>query len=373
MHNSKKKKRHTLRNVFLIFILVLVLGGAAYGMTRYRSVKNSVNSSFKPSGVTKERDVSSALKNKKPISILLMGTDTGALGRDYKGRTDSMMVITLNPSKNKTTVTSIPRDTAVNIPGYKSVSPAKINAAYSYGQTKTAIKTVQKLLNIPIDFYALINMGGMEKVINQANGVDVTPTLSFKYEGFSFTKGEKTHMNGKKALAYSRMRYDDPQGDYGRQTRQRAVLTALVHKSSSVSTLLNQSFINSLSDQTQTDLTFDELTTIAKDYNSVRKNTSETHLQGNGEEVAKQSMEVMKKSELQHVTNFIRENLDLPHAKTGNIQFKPSTQSSTTTKSVQDINNIGSQRSTTGTSNKNSTGTNSGSGISNSGYSNSGY
>ncbi len=368
-----RRKKHALRNVFLSVILLIVLGGAAYGMTRYRGVKNSVNSSFKPSGVTKERDVSSALKNKKPVSILLMGTDTGALGRDYKGRTDSMMVITLNPSKNKTTVTSIPRDTAVNIPGYKSVSPAKINAAYSYGQTKTAIKTVQKLLNIPIDFYALINMGGMEKVINQANGVDVTPTLSFKYEGFSFTKGEKTHMNGKKALAYSRMRYDDPQGDYGRQTRQRAVLTALVHKSSSVSTLLNQSFINSLSDQTQTDLTFDELTALAKDYNSVRKHTSETHLQGNGEEVAKQSMEVMKESELQRVTNFIRENLDLPHAKTGNIQFKPSTQSSTTTKSVQDINNIGSQRSTTGTSNKNSTGTNSGSGISNSGYSNSGY
>lgn len=368
-----RRKKHALRNVFLSVILLIVLGGAAYGMTKYRSVKNSVNNSFMPSGVTKERNVSGQLKNKKPISILLMGTDTGALGRDYKGRTDSMMVITLNPSENKTTVTSIPRDTAVNIPGYKSVSPAKINAAYSYGQTKTAIKTVQKLLNIPIDFYALINMGGMEKVINQANGVDVTPTLSFKYEGFSFTKGEKTHMNGKKALAYSRMRYDDPQGDYGRQTRQRAVLTALVHKSSSVSTLLNQSFINSLSDQTQTDLTFDELTALAKDYNSVRKHTSETHLQGNGEEVAKQSMEVMKESELQRVTNFIRENLDLPHAKTGNIQFKPSTQSSTTTKSVQDINNIGSQRSTTGTSNKNSTGTNSGSGISNSRYSNSGY
>ncbi|WP_025086334.1 LCP family protein, partial [Companilactobacillus paralimentarius] len=132
-----RRKKHALRNVFLSVILLIVLGGAAYGMTKYRSVKNSVNNSFTPSGVTKERNVSGQLKNKKPISILLMGTDTGALGRDYKGRTDSMMVITLNPSENKTTVTSIPRDTAVNIPGYKSVSPAKINAAYSYGQTKT--------------------------------------------------------------------------------------------------------------------------------------------------------------------------------------------------------------------------------------------
>lgn len=350
MHrNNKKKKSHTLRNTFLAFILLIVLGGAAYGMTRYRGVKNAVNSSFKPSGVTKQRDVSNELKSKKTISILLMGTDTGALGRDYKGRTDSMMVVTLNPKSQKTSITSIPRDTAINIPGYKKESPAKINSAYSYGQTKTAITAVQKLLNIPIDFYALINMGGMEKVIDQAGGIDVTPTLTFTYEGITFTKGEKTHMNGKKALAYSRMRYDDPQGDYGRQTRQRAVLTALLHKSSSVSTLLNQSFINSLSDQTQTDLTFDDLTTIAKDYNSVRKHTSETHLQGTSAQVADQSMEVMKDSELQRVTNYIRSNLGLTHAKTGTIAYKPTANSATTTKTEQDINNIGMQRSTTST------------------------
>lgn len=344
MHNNKKKK-HTLRNVFLGFILLVVLGGAAYGMTKYRSVKNSVNSSFKPSGVTKDRNVNSQLKNKKPISILLLGTDTGSLGRDYKGRTDSMMVVTLNPSTNKTTITSIPRDTAVNIPGYKSESPAKINAAYAYGRVGTSIKTVQKLLNVPIDFYALINLGGLKKVVNKVGGIDITPSQSFKWLGYSFEKGKKTHMNGAKALAYSGMRYSDPQGDYGRQTRQREVLMAIVHKSGSVSALLNQGFIDSLSSQTQTDLTFDDLTIIAKDYRNVKKHTSETHLQGSGEEVAKQSMEVMQKSELQRVTNFVRENLELPHKKTGNIQFKPSSQSTNTAKSTTDISNIGMQKS----------------------------
>lgn len=353
-HRNKRKKKHTLRNVFLVLILLIVLGGSAYGMTKYRNVKNAVNSSFTPSGVTKQRNVSKELQEKKPISILLMGTDTGALGRDYKGRTDSMMVITLNPSTNKTTITSIPRDTAVNIPGYQKDSPAKINAAYSYGQAKTAITTVQKLLNVPIDYYALINMGGMEKVIDRAGGVDVTPTLTFTYQGYTFTNGEKTHMNGKKALAYSRMRYDDPQGDYGRQTRQRAVLTALLKKSSSVKTLLNQYFINSIANQTQTDMTFNDLTKLAKDYNSVRKNTSETHLQGTSAQVANQSMEVMKKSELQRVTDFIRKNLDLSKAKTGDIQYDPATQSSSTTKTDEEIKNIGSQRSTTSRAGSNS-------------------
>jgi len=203
MHNNKRKKKHTLRNTFVIFILLVVFGGMAYGMTRYRGVKNDINSSFTPSGLKKQRDVSKALNSKKPLSILLMGTDTGDFGRDYKGRTDSMMVLTLNPQSKKTTITSIPRDTAVNIPGYKKDSPAKINAAYSFGQTKTAMNTVQKMLNIPIDYYALINMGGMKKVIDRAGGVDVSPTLSFSYGGYTFTKGVKTHMNGKKALSYA--------------------------------------------------------------------------------------------------------------------------------------------------------------------------
>ncbi|AKP67392.1 LCP family protein [Companilactobacillus ginsenosidimutans] len=320
---KKKKKKHLLRNSFIILFLMMFAGGTAYGMTTYRGIKNSVNKSFKSSGVTKQRNVNAQLEKKKPISILLMGTDTGALGRDYQGRTDSMMVLTLNPNTNKTTVTSIPRDTAVNIPGYPEESPAKINSAYSVGQTKAAITTVEQMLNVPIDFYVLINMGGMEKVINQAGGVDVKPTLSFDYEGHSFTENKVEHMDGKKALAYSRMRYDDPDGDYGRQKRQRQVFTALIKKSSSIQSLLNQQFIKSLSDQTQTDLTFDEITALAKDYRSVRSHTEETHLQGIGAQVDNQSMELVKKGELQRVTDFIRKNLELDHSLTGNIQYNP--------------------------------------------------
>ncbi|MBL3531332.1 LCP family protein [Companilactobacillus zhachilii] len=315
----KKNRHHVFRNTLIIFILFIIGGSSVYGMTRYNGVKKAIDSSYHESGLKKQRNVGNQLQNKRPISILLMGTDTGALGRDYKGRTDSMMVITLNPTAQKTTITSIPRDTAVNIPEY---GLAKINAAYANGQTKTAIVTVQKLLNVPIDFYALINMGGMEKVIDQAGGVEVTPTLSFDYEDYHFQKGQKTLMNGTKALAYSRMRYDDPQGDYGRQTRQRAVLTALFQKSSSISTLLNQNFIDSLSGQTQTDLTFSDLKELAQDYRSARNETDQTHLQGHGESIDDQSMEVVDKAELQRVTDFIRGNLDLDKAPTGNIEYR---------------------------------------------------
>lgn len=314
-----RKKRHPIRNIIIVLILALLAGGTAYGMHKYESLKNTVKSSYKASGAKKLRNVNAQLSGKKPISILLMGTDTGALGRTFAGRTDSMMVVTINPKTDKTTITSLPRDTAVTIPGYEDYGIAKINAAYAYGQSKTAITTVQQMLNVPIDFYAIINMGGMEKIIDEVGGVSVTPTLSFSYGGYSFKKGVKTHMNGKKALAYARMRDDDPQGDYGRQTRQRKVIMALLAKSGSVSTLLNEDFIRSLTKQTQTDLTFSDLTALATNYLSATKHIKTTHMQGTSETINGQSMEVASKSELQRVTNYIRNGLGLAYKKTGTI------------------------------------------------------
>ncbi|GEA97977.1 LytR family transcriptional regulator [Levilactobacillus brevis] len=326
-----RRKKHHVRNFFLLLVLVLIAGGTAYGMKKYQSIKNAVDTTYQASGAKKLRNVNEVLSAKKPVSILLMGTDTGALGRTFAGRTDSMMVVTINPKTNKTTITSIPRDTAVNIPGYTSYGVSKINAAYAYGKSKTAITTVQKMLNIPIDFYAIINMGGMEKIIDEVGGVTLKPTLSFSYGGYTFKKGVKTHMNGKKALAYSRMRDDDPLGDYGRQTRQRKVIMALLNKSNSISSLLNEDFISSLSKQTQTDLTFNDLTALATNYRKATQHIKTTHLQGASETIESQSMEVASKSELQRVTNYIRKALGLSHKTTGTIAQMDSTSSTATT------------------------------------------
>lgn len=317
MHNNRRVK-HTFRNFSMLFVLIFVLGGAAFGMTRYRSVKSSMNSSFVPSGVVKQRDVNAQLKNEKPISILLMGMDSNETTGNYKGNTNSMMVLTLNPSSHKTTVTSIPRDIAIKVPGFAKNSPAMISSAYALGQTKTAVTSVEKLLNVPVDFYALVNMGGLEKTIDKANGIDVTPNASFTFDGYTFNKGVQTHMNGAKALAYVRMRSND---DYARQSRQRDVLTALVHKSSSISTLFNQDLIDSLTDQVQTDLTFDQMTSLAKSYNSVGKNVSDDNLQGTTTTISGQKMETVKTAELQRVTDTINDNLGLSKGSTGSIEY----------------------------------------------------
>lgn len=73
-------------------------------------------------------------------------------------------------------------------------------------------------------------MGGLEKMVNAVGGVTVNPTLTFKYGAADVTKGKKVTLNGKQALDYSRMREEDPLGDYGRQKRQRQIIQKLVIK-----------------------------------------------------------------------------------------------------------------------------------------------
>lgn len=180
----------------------------------------------------------------------------------------------------------------------------------AYGNAKELAKVLKKYFNIPINAYVLINMGGLQTIINKVGGVDITPNLSFTYEGYTFTKGEKTHMDGAKALAYSRMRYDDPEGDYGRQKRQRQILAALMKKAESATTLLNTSFISSLSKQVQTDMT-----SLAKNYLAATKNLESDYTHGTGYMEDGVSYQNISTAERQRIINLIRKAMGLKTKK----------------------------------------------------------
>ena len=189
--------------------IVIVGGVAAYKIHDTTSKIHSMDRSL-----SKKSD--SKTSSGKSVAYLLLGTDTGALGRNYKGRTDTMMVMVVNPVSNTTTMVSIERDTKIQIDGVD----AKLNAAYAYGDADSAMSAVEKLLDIELDGYLLVNMDGLKQLVDAVGGVDVKSPLTFDYEGYSFVENETYHMDGAKTLQLSRMRYDDPQGDYGRQIRQ---------------------------------------------------------------------------------------------------------------------------------------------------------
>ena len=140
-HQAKKNHRGCFFWGLLVTVIALIVGGK-YAYAKYTNAKNAANTIFQSSNVKKARDVNSTLKDGHPVSVLLMGTDTGALGRDFKGRTDTIMVAVLNPKKKTMTVVSLPRDAKVEVSGYESEYPSKLNAAYFYGGSGTAVKTV---------------------------------------------------------------------------------------------------------------------------------------------------------------------------------------------------------------------------------------
>ena len=300
----------------VLFVAVVLAGGFMY-----KNLRDATNNSYSPVSKTNKsnenRDkLDNLLAEKKPINILLLGTDTGEMGRTYKGRTDTIMMLSINPQKNETRVTSVPRDMKVKLPGYPEDGFVKINSAYAVGGVSETIKTLDKYYSVPIDGYILVNMKGLVKGVDQVGGVDVVSPLTFTNMGYSFEKGHKYHLNGKKALAFSQTRHGDPNNDYGRQDRERRVIVALLKKSVSPTTLLNSKFMNSISSSMQTDLTMNQMMKIAMDYRQATDHTYTDHAQGEGQMIdtphfGQMEEEFVDQKERQRVSNGIHKVLGI--------------------------------------------------------------
>jgi LCP family protein required for cell wall assembly len=317
---SAKQQKKRLRVIFFIIAAIFVIfsGFFFHHLSQiYQAAQTTAKKVYRSSQITKVRDSDQLLKAKRPISILLMGTDTGALGRNFKGRTDTLILAVLNPAKQKITLVSLPRDALVAVYGFENYYPSKLNSAYDFGGSGTAVKTVQKYLNIPIDFYATINMGGLENLVNAVGGVSIDPILTFSYGGYSFKKNQTQLMKGKEALAYVRMRHSDPLGDYGRQQRQRQVLSAIAHRAGGIKSLLSTTFFKEIAKQLRTDLTFKDFELLALNYRHTSRKIVSDHAQGSQDEINGVSYESVSENEKQRITNELRQALDLESATTG--------------------------------------------------------
>lgn len=286
-HHHRRRKRHIgcwiAEIVGVLLLTVLLVIGYAYknardaATTMYTPVSKSTKSNKNRSSLDKILDA------KKPVNLLILGTDTGAEGRsvkNYHGLTDLMMFVTVNPSKKHTLVTTIARDSKVNLPDYPEVSPIKLNSAYSLG------------------------------------GVDVISPLTFDNMGYSFKKGQMYHISGKKALAFVQLRHGDPRQDYGRQERERLVMMAAIKKSVSYKTILNSSFMQSLGDSMQTDLSMNDMIKLAMNYQGVTDNVKSDYAQGKSSSVNNQrfgnmEVEIMSTKERQRISNNIRQTLGI--------------------------------------------------------------
>lgn len=246
----------------------------------------------------------------EPFSVLILGIDTGDLGRSETGRSDAMTVLTVNPNTNQVSIVSIPRDTYSEIVGRGHMD--KINHAYAFGGTSMAINSVQNLFDIPIDYYVSINMESMQGIIDAIGGIKITPTMSFNHSGNSFKKNQPTLMDGSKALSYSRMRYEDPKGDYGRQYRHRQIIEGAMQKAASFDSIRNyKGILNALSANIKTNISFDEMIDIFNNYSNSANNIEQVQLAGYGEMKNGVYYEIMPNEEVERVQNHLKNELEL--------------------------------------------------------------
>ena len=276
-----------------IAVTLIVIGGgvAAFALHNTTSKIHSMDSSLSKASDTKT-------SAGKPVSYLLLGTDTGALGRTEKGRTDTMMVMTVNPNTKTTTMVSLQRDTKITIDGMTE----KLNAAYALGDAKQAMTTVEQLLDIKLDGYLLVNMKGLEQLVDAVGGVTVKSPLTFSYEGYSFTENQDVTMNGTEALAFSRMRYDDPRGDYGRQIRQQLVIEAVMNKlKADPKSALNNDFLDAVSDNVRSNISLTSMRNLATKYRDAGETINRDQMAGAGVMIDGVSYQEMSQDEITRV------------------------------------------------------------------------
>ncbi|WP_127848267.1 LCP family protein [Lacticaseibacillus hulanensis] len=284
----------------LAVLLVAVVGVGGYFYYQVHHTASEVYSWDKKKNKTSDTKTGEG----KPVTYLLMGTDTGALGRSYKGRTDTMIVMVLNPKTDTTTMVSIPRDTKIDMDGV----PVKINAAYSYGSSDSAVSAVENLINVKINGYLLVNMGGLEKLVNAVGGVTVTSPLSFTYEGKTFKKNQTYQLNGADALKFSRMRYDDPDGDYGRQRRQQLVISSIIGKlKDNPSKVLSGSFLDAVSENIRTDVSLNSVKNLALKYKEAAGNIKMDQMRGTGKRINGSDFQIQSSKEIARVHKILND------------------------------------------------------------------
>lgn len=313
--SGKHKTKSAGKKIFWTFFSIvvgLVVIGVGIGAKVYFDLSGSIKETYESverqnSGTQRETPVD--LESQEPFSILLLGIDTGDLGRTEQGRSDTMMVATVNPKKQKTTLVSIPRDTYVEIVGHGTED--KINHAYAFGGAAMSMDTIENFLDIPIDHYVSINMAGIQELVDAVGGIDVNNDMEFTQDGHTFAFGP-IHLNGEESLAYIRMRYEDPRGDYGRQLRQRSVVEAIVKQGLSLTGVTQyKSILDTLEGNMKTDMTFGDMQSVALNYRDAFSNFNSLQLQGDGFMQDGVSYQRVDETELQSVQAELKEQLKI--------------------------------------------------------------
>ena len=208
--------------------------------------------------------------------LLLIGID--ARPGETTGRSDTMMIVTLDPDGNVIKLTSIMRDLYVEIPGRKN---NRINATYVFGGPELLMETIELNFGVHIDHYIAVNFSMLGKLIDSIGGLTLTVENEYYMRRINavikqdnrvlgidrndqlLTEPGEQLMTGKQAQAYDRYRYGTADGDFGRTVRQREIITKIFEKLNQMTAIELMGLVVDNFDNVYTNLSVSDLASYA--------------------------------------------------------------------------------------------------------------
>lgn len=265
---ARKKKKHFFRKLLVtLLVLLIILTGTAYGIVRFYVAKMN----YQPY-VTEYVRGSDVYQEKGVTNILLIGTDERHTGDTE--RSDTMIVLSVNPKKRKVVMTSILRDSYVEIPGYGN---HRLNAAYQYGGAALLIQTIEQNFKVGIDYYAKVDFYSFVDIVDAVGGVmidvdegergyvngylnEINALLGAPEGDGYLTETGMQLLDGKQALSYARIRYIGT--DFQRTDRQREILQGVMTKARHASPKTLLSLLDMVLPQIVTDIPDHKMTML---------------------------------------------------------------------------------------------------------------
>ena len=284
--DKKTKKLPKWTKIVLCIFSAIILTIAALYTYSYYTVNNIVNKSEKIElkedelGVVDEEELKQYDDYTEIVNIALFGIDSTD---STSGRSDSIIVATLDPIHNKLKLTSFMRDSYVNISNY---GYDKLNHAYAYGGANLAINTLNTNFGLNITDFVAVDFASLPKIIDSLGGITIDITeeelnyINGYINNINSVSGTNSpiittpgahHVDGAQALAYSRIRYTSG-GDFKRTERQRTVLTALFNKALNVPATQYLDVISTLAQYATTNLNTNEILKLATKIGSMGLN-----------------------------------------------------------------------------------------------------
>lgn len=249
----KKGSKITLLIIGIIIgVFLISIGGVyIYGRHIYNKVEK-VEVDKDDIGITEEVEEKLSPYSDSIINIALFGVDSADA---TTGRSDSIIIATIDTTHKKLKLTSIMRDSYVNISG---IGNDKINHAYAFGGPQLAIKTLNENFHLNIEDFVAVNFDSLPKIIDMIGGVTVDITNEEVSHISGINSAGTYNLTGAQALAYSRIRYATG-GDYVRTERQRTILTKMFEKILNINAAQYSTLISQMLPMVQTSLDYSKI------------------------------------------------------------------------------------------------------------------